>query len=182
MDKPWLLAFHTNQILYFPTHVCPQCGAKPVTLAGGSLYEPFRTLTGAGMEYDPYFGFVRFDCSCHLNMSSEADPSLAGSLRVTRLGDALLPVSFVSMYSPDLATWGMHAAAVNNERVRQAVQFLAANADQKALTGSDPLKELVYAVSAGRSPNSAYQALKAMIQVGAPVWPLGCVPTENKVV
>jgi hypothetical protein len=89
-------------------------------------------------------------------MSSKTDPYLAGSLRVARLGDALLPVSFVSMYSADLAKWGMHAAAVNNERVRQAVQFLAANADQKALTGTDPLKALVYAVFAGRSPESAY--------------------------
>ena len=182
MDKPWLLTFRANQILYFPTLVCPLCTEKPITLVGGALYEPFRAMFGAGMDYDPYFGYVRFDCSCHLNMSSETDPSLAGSLRVARLGDALMPVSFVSMYSADLATWGMHAAAVNNERVRHAVQFLAANADQQALTGSDTLKELVYAVSAGRSPDSAYQALKAMILVGAPVWPLGRVPTENKVV
>jgi hypothetical protein len=76
----------------------------------------------------------------------------------------------------------MHAATVNNERVHQAVQFLAANADQNALTGFDPLKELVYAVSAGRSPDSAYLILKAMILVGTPIWPSGRVPTENKVV
>jgi len=169
MDKPWLLSFRADQILYFPTLVCPLCGANLVTLVGGALYEPFRAIFGAGLEYDPYFGYVRFDCSCHLNMSSKTDPYLAGSLRVARLGDALLPVSFVSMYSADLAKWGMHAAAVNNERVRQAVQFLAANADQKALTGTDPLKALVYAVFAGRSPESAYQVLKAMILVGPPV-------------
>ncbi|HEX7568028.1 MAG TPA: hypothetical protein VF355_05620, partial [Anaerolineaceae bacterium] len=82
---------------------------------------------------------MRFDCSCHFNMSSETDPHLAGSLRVVRVGDAMLPVSFVSTYSAELETWGLHAAEVNNARVRQAVQFLAANADQQAMTGSDAL-------------------------------------------
>jgi hypothetical protein len=163
MDKPWLLVFTIDQIQYFPIHVCPQCGAKPVRLACGDLYEPFRNLFGAFMEYDAYFGYVKFDCSCHLNMSGETDQQLAGSLRVARVGDALLPVSFVSSYSADLATWGMHAADVNNARVRQAVQFLAASADQQAMTGSDALKTLVYGVSAGQPPEGAYEALKAML-------------------
>jgi hypothetical protein len=163
MDKPWLLIFTIDQIQYFPTHVCPQCGAKPVRLACGDLYEPFRNLFGAFMEYDAYFGYVKFDCSCHLNISSETDPQFAGSLRVARVGDALLPVSFVSSYSADLATWGMHASDVNNTRVRQAVQFLAASANQQALTDSDALKGLVYAVSAGQPPERAYEALKAML-------------------
>ena len=181
MNKPWLLAFRASQILTFPAHICPQCSAKPVTWAGGGLYEPFRNMFGAGMEYDPYFGYVRFDCSCHLNMSSKTDPYLAGSLRVARVGDALLPVSFVSMYSTELATWGMHAAEVNNARVRQAVQFLIANANQQAMTGSNALKALVYAVSAGRSPEWAYQTLKAMVLGGAPVWQPARVPTEVEV-
>lgn len=181
MDKPWLLAFRANQILYFPNHVCPQCGAKPVTLASGGLFEPFLNIFGAGMEYDLYFGYVRFGCFCHLNMSSETDPHLAGSLRVVRVGDAMLPVSFVSTYSAELATWGLHAADVNNARVRQAVQFLAANADQQAMTGSDALKGLVYAVSAGQSPELAYKALKAMILGGAHPWDVARVPTEAEV-
>jgi hypothetical protein len=178
MDKPWLLALRASQIFYFPVHVCPQCGAKPVTLAGGGLYEPFRNMVGVGMEYDPYFGYVRFDCACHLNMSSELDPQLAGSLRVARLGDALLPVRFVSRYSTELATWGMIAAQVNNARVRQAVQFLAANAIRQALTASDPLKALLYAVSAGQSPERAYQTLQGMILGGVPVCQPIRVPTE----
>jgi hypothetical protein len=182
MDKPWLLALRASQILYFPTHVCPQCGAKPVTLASGGLYEPFRNVFGSNMEYDPYYGYVRFDCSCHLNMSSESDPRFAGEMRVARVGDAMLPVSFVSMYSADLAAWGKPAAEVNQARVRQAVQFLAANADQQALTGSDALKALVYAVSAGQSPEKAYEALKAMILNGAPVWQPARVPIEVEVV
>ena len=174
MDKSWLLVFTIDQIQYFPTHVCPQCGAKPVRLACGELYEPFRNLFGAFLEYDAYFGYVKFDCSCHLNLSSETDPQLAGSLRVARVGDALLPISFVSSYSADLATWGMHAADVNNARVRQAVQFLAASADQQAMTGSDALKTLVYGVSAGLPPETAYEALKALLlrsgaAIGLPV-------------
>jgi len=181
MDKPWLLAFRASQILYFPTHVCPRCSAKPVTLASGNLYEPFRNIFGASMEYDPYFGYVRFDCSCHLNMSSETDLCLAGSIRVARVGDAMLPVSFISMYSAELTKWGMHAAEVNNARVCQALQFLAANADQQAMTGSDALKALVYAVSAGQPPEMAYQSLKAMIQGSAPVWQPARVPTEVEV-
>jgi hypothetical protein len=181
MDKPWLLAFRASQILYFPTHVCPQCGAKPVTLVSGNLYEPFRNIFGTGMEYDPYFGYVKFDCSCHLNMSSETDPHLAGSLRVVRVGDSMLPVSFISMYSAELASWNLHAAEVNNARVHQAVQFLVANADQRVLTGSDTLKALLYTVSAGQSPERAYQALKAMILGGAYLWQVARVPTETEV-
>jgi hypothetical protein len=178
MNKPWLLALSASQILYFPTHVCLKCGATSITLAGGDLYEPFCNLFGADMEYDPYFGYVRFDCACHLNMSSEQDPHLAGSLRVARVGDALLPVSFVSRYSVELATWGMHAAQVNNARVHQAVQFLAAYAIRQAMTASDPLKALVYAVSAGQSPERAYLALQGMILGRAPVCQSIIVPTE----
>jgi hypothetical protein len=96
-------------------------------------------------------------------MSSDTDPQFAGSLRVARVGDALLPVGFVSSYSADLATWGMPAADVNNARVRQAVQFLAAHADHQAMTGSDTLKTLVYGVSAGQPPERAYEALKALL-------------------
>ncbi len=180
-NKPWLLAFSASQILYFPTHVCPQCDAKATTHQGGELYEQFRNVFGSSMEYDPYFGYVRFDCACHLNMSSESDPRFNGTLRVARVGDAMLPVSFVSLYSADLETWGKTAAEVNNVRVRQAVQFLAANANQQALTGSDALKALVYAVSAGKSPERAYQALKAMILNGAPVWQPARVQTEVEV-
>lgn len=182
MDKPWLLALDASQILYFPTHVCPQCGAQPVTLKSGGLYEPFFNLTGASMEYDPYFGYVRFDCSCHLNMSSETAPHLAGRLRVARVGDAMFPVRFVSMYSADLAAWGLHAADVNHARVRQAVQFLAAHAVPSALTGSDSLKALVYAISAGQSPERAYQDLKAMILGSTPVWQRVHLPAEAEVV
>jgi hypothetical protein len=181
MDKPWLPALRANQILFFPTHVCPQCGAKPVTFSGGSLYEPFRNISGTAMEYDPYFGYVRFDCHCHLNLSSETDPYLGGSLRVARVGDAMLPVRFVSMYSTKLSIWGMHAAEVNDARVRQAVQFLVANADPQALTGCDNLKALVYAIFAGQSPESAYETLKAMILDVVPVWQLTCLPTEVEV-
>ncbi len=182
MDKPWLLALRASQILYFPAHVCPQCGAKATAHSDGELFHQFRNVFGSSMEYDPYFGYVRFDCACHLNMSSETDPHLAGEMRVARLGDAMLPVSFVSMYSADLATWGMHAAEVNNARVRQAVQFLAAHADQRALTGSDALKALVYAVSAGQSPERAYEALKAMILGSAPVRQPVRLPAEIEVV
>jgi hypothetical protein len=179
MDKPWLLTFTIGQIQYFPTHFCPQCGSKPVSLASGHLYEPFRNISGVNMEYDAYFGYVKFDCFCHLNMSSETDPQLASSLRVARVGDAMLPVSFVSSYSAELATWGLHAIEVNNARVRQAVQFLAANADPLTVTGSDALKGLIYSVSAGQPPKRAYEALKAMILgSGAALWQPERVPTD----
>ncbi len=161
MEKPWLLAFHASQILYFPTHGCPQCGARPVPFAGGSLYEPFRNLFGAGMEYDQCFGYLRFACSCHLNMSSETDPRLAGSLRVARLGNALLPISFESIYSAALVKWGMRAAEVNNARVCQAVQFLADHADQPVQTYTNALKTTTLGV--------------------VPVWQLAQVPTEVEV-
>ena len=181
MDKPWLLVFRASQILYFPTHVCPQCGAKAVTHPGGQLYQPFQILNGIGMEYDPYFGYVRFDCLCHLNMSSQMDPQLAGSMRVARVGDAMLPVSFVSKGSASLSTWGLQVAVVNNARVRQAVQFLAATANQRAVAGTDALKALVYAISAGQAPERSYEVLKAMILGGTSIWQLARMPKEVEV-
>jgi hypothetical protein len=181
MEKPWLLAFRASQILYIPTHVCPQCGAKAVTHPGGQLYKPFLNLNTVGMEYDPYFGYVRFDCLCHLNMSSRMDPQLAGSMRVVRVGDAMLPVNFVSKGSPTLSTWGLQAAEVNNARVRQAVKFLAANANQRALAGSDALKALVYAISAGQAPERSYEILKVMILGGTAIWQPARIPKEVEV-
>jgi type II secretory pathway component GspD/PulD (secretin) len=115
-------------------------------------------------------------------MSSQLDPQLAGSLRVARVGDAMLPVSFVNMYTAALATWGLEAAEVNNARVRQAVQFLAANANQRALVGSDALKALVYAISAGQAPERSYEILSAMILGGTSIWQPACMPTKVEVV
>jgi hypothetical protein len=169
-SKKHLLELSTTQIGYLPCVACPSCGA-PLVAKDGQLYTPYQALVGTWMqEYDRYYGYLHFDCDCHLNMSSPMDPQLAGTMRVARVGDAILPLAFVGLYSRDLESYGMSAMQVNAARAEQAVRFLCAHADPTALAGTDTLKKILYDVAGGKSPDDAYELLRAMVLVGAPTW------------
>ena len=84
--RPYLPELEPAQIGYLPERSCPACGAALVA-RDGKLFLPFQVLPGSRTsEYDAYLGYLRFECACHLNLSSPADPALAGSERVVRGG------------------------------------------------------------------------------------------------
>lgn len=69
-----LLNLSAAQIAYLPDLVCPTCGAALITNQG-RIYTPYPALPGSWtQEYDRYFGYLKFDCECHLNMSSPQIP------------------------------------------------------------------------------------------------------------
>jgi hypothetical protein len=103
-------------------------------------------------------------------MSSPTDPALAGSLRVARVGEAVIPLEFIGPYGGAMVNFGMTALAVNAARTRQAVRFLCANANPDRLAGTDTLKMAIFEVAGGKSPEAAYETIKAMILDGMPIW------------
>jgi hypothetical protein len=168
-DKPYLLDLSTAQIGYLPKVACPSCGAALIA-DKGQIYTPYRALPGSWVnEYDSYFGYLQFDCECHLNMSSPSNPALAGTLRVARLGDAVIPLDFLGPYSGALAQYGIGARQVNTARTGQAVRFLCAHADPVYLAGTDALKMIIFEVAGGKSPEAAYEVIKSMILNGSPI-------------
>ena len=167
-NKPYLLDLRADQIGYLPGMHCPNCGAGLIA-KDGQLYRPFQALAGPAQEYDRCFGYLSFDCTCPLNMSSEDNPALRGTLRVARLGDAVLPLDFVTLSDATLSKYGMTAREVNAVRVQQAVRYLAAHADPERLAGSNTLKLIIYAVAGGSSPDSAYEVIQQMLAGRLPV-------------
>jgi len=167
-NKPYLLDLRADQIGYIPGMLCPNCSAGLIAKEG-LLYRPFQALTGPTQEYDRYFGYLSFDCACPLNMSQEDNPALRGTLRVARLGDAVIPIDFVTLRDATLSKYGMTAREVNAARLQQAVRYLAAHADRDRLAGSDTLKMVLYAVAGGSSPDAAYEVIQQMLAGRLPV-------------
>lgn len=166
--KPYLLVLRADQIGYLPGLRCSNCGAGLIA-KDGQLYRPFQALAGPAQEYDRCFGYLSFDCTCPLNISQEGNPALRGTLRVARLGDAVLPLDFVTSGDAPLSKYGMTAREVNAARLQQAVRYLAANADPARLAGSDTLKMVIYAVAGGSSPDAAYEMIQQMLAGRLPV-------------
>ena len=167
-NKPYLLDLRADQIGYLPGMRCPNCGAGLIA-KDGQLYRPFQALAGPAQEYDRCFGYLSFDCTCPLNMSQENNPALRGTLRVARLGDAVIPIDFVTLSDATLSKYGMTAREVNAARLQQAVRYLAAHADPASLAGSDTLKMVIYAVAGGSSPDAAYEMIQQMLAGRLPV-------------
>jgi hypothetical protein len=161
-NKPYLLDLRAEQIDYLPGMRCPNCGAGLIAKEG-LLYRPFQALTGPAQEYDRCFGYLSFDCTCPLNINREEPSATRGSLRVARLGDAVLPLDFVTFRDEPLSKYGISAREVNAARLQQAVRYLASHADPARLAGSDTLKMLLYAVAGGASPDAAYEKIQQML-------------------
>jgi hypothetical protein len=177
-DTSHLLNLSATRIGYLPDLVCPTCGAALIAKQG-RIYTPYPALPGSWtQEYDRYFGYLRFDCACHLNMSSPSDPALAGSLRVARLGDAVIPLDFVGASSEALARYGISAMEVNTSRTQEAIRFLCSHADPNRTAGADTLKLVIYEVAGGKSPEAAYEIIKSMILNGSPIWIPSQVPAS----
>jgi hypothetical protein len=180
-DKPYLPDLDISQISRLPKVVCPSCGAALIA-RHGQIYTPYQALPGSwSQEFDQYFGYLHFDCKCPLNMGNPSDPTLAGSLRVARVGDAILPLEFIGLYSGALAEFGLNSMEVHTARTQQAVRFLCAHADPASLTGTDALKMILFEVAGGKSPQAAYEVIKAMLLNEAPIWKKTKVPVLEPV-
>ncbi|MGD0613596.1 MAG: hypothetical protein ABSB41_19030 [Anaerolineales bacterium] len=179
-NKPYLLDLRADQIGYLPGMLCPNCGAGLIAKEG-VLYRPFQALTGPTQEYDQCFGYLSFDCTCPLNMGQDDNPTVRGTLRVARLGDAVIPIDFVTLRDATLSKYGMTAREVNAARVQQAVRYLAAHADQDRLAGSDTLKMIIYSVAGGSSPDAAYEMIQQMLAGHLPVRKVLRLPSDARI-
>lgn len=146
-----------EDIQYLPHHCCPQCGAPARTTESGAWIRPYQDWFGTALRFwQAHLGYVYFHCNC------QHHPELRGVLRVARLGDAILPVSFVD--SATAAKAGQTPAEANAHLTRQAVSFLAAHADPAYTAGSDWLAHTLYALAAGRiSPERVRRQLQGWV-------------------
>lgn len=150
LEIPWKFA----DIQYLPTHRCPLCDAPGVPTLDGRWYSPWLVLGPGACALDAWgdhLAYLRFACerACHPR----------GSLRVAKLGDAILPLEFAS--PEEARAFGLPADQMNANRLRQAVQFLAQHADPTYTAKEDPLAHAVYALSAGiLSPEAALRIIR----------------------
>ncbi len=138
------LALLASDIQYLPNHVCPKCGAAAETDRVGQWLTPYQDWYHTTLSsWIRNLGYVHFQCDC-----------FSGSLRVARLGDAIIPIEFDN---GSLAKrLGMDTAWINADRMRQAVSFLARYTDPEFTSGSDKLAHILYAFAAGAfSPDEA---------------------------
>lgn len=153
------LELQAANIQYLPEHKCPQCGAPPMTNKDGSWFTPFQDWYRTPLSnWVGNLGYVGFQCFCVHHPEFRH-----GSLRVARLGDAIIPVQFDDGRLARQV--GMEPAWINADRVRQAVAFLAQQADARRTSGSDYIAHLLYALSAGMlGPDVAANQLRQWIQ------------------
>ncbi len=142
-----------SEIQYLPDHRCPQCGAAGRTTASGAWFQPYQDYFGSELRYwQDHLGYVYFQCDC------QHQANIVQGLRVVRLGDAILPVPFVD--GRIARSQGQRPDGINAGRVRQAVAFLAAEADPEHTAGSDWLMHTLVALAAGGlSPEVARRQL-----------------------
>lgn len=144
-----------DAIQHMPRHRCPICGAAGISAPNGSWYSPWVALGSGPCALDAWsdhIGYVRFACgrNCHP----------PGSLRVARLGDAILPVDFVSR--TEAAAIDLPADQTNAKRVRAAVAYLAAHTGPEHYS-EDPLVHVVYALAAGSiGPEKALRRIRGL--------------------
>ncbi len=151
------LKLRTEDIQYIPYHRCPQCGALPKTTETGAWLRPYQDWFGTALSgWLDHLGYVDFQCECQHHRQ------FRGSLRVARLGDAILPLHFDDGTVARQA--GLEPALVNADRVRQAMNFLAKHADPTFITASDWLAHTLHALAAGGiSPSVARQELQRWV-------------------
>lgn len=146
-----------DEIQYLPHHRCPQCGAAGRTTPSGAWFQPYQDYFASELRYcQDHLGYVYFQCDCQIQ------PHIQRGLRVARLGDAILPVPFVDGQAA--RNQGQRPDEINAGRIRQAVVFMAAEADPGRTGGSDWLMHILVALAAGGlSPDVARRQLSDWI-------------------
>jgi hypothetical protein len=150
--------FQEADIQYLPSHRCPRCRALPRTTRSGDWIKPYQDWFGTALSYWlDHIGYVQFQCDCRHHRQ------FSGSLRVARLGDAILPLHFDD--GTIARKIGVETAIVNADRVRQAVTFLAKHGDPTRTAGSDWLAHTLNALAAGEiSPDMARGELNRWVE------------------
>lgn len=159
LQKDQRLVWQVADIQYLPHHRCPKCGALPMTTKDGQWFKPFQDWFHTALSnWLDHLGYVSFQCDCVHHPEFRY-----GSLRVARLGDAILPIEFDDGTLVRQA--GLEPAWINANRVSQAVAFLAQHADPERTSGSDFLAYTLYAVSAGMiGPDLAARQVREWLQ------------------
>jgi len=145
------LELWVTDIQYVPYHRCLKCGALARTTETGAWIRPyqdwFKTALSSWLDH---LGYVYFLCDC------QHHPQFKAALRIARLGDAIIPVHFDDGTLARL--FKDEPAVINADRVRQAVEFLAKNANPAFTVGNDWLAHELYALATGGiSPEIAKQ-------------------------
>jgi hypothetical protein len=136
------LELRVEDIQYLPYHRCPQCAAPPRTTENGVWLRPYQDWFGTALSsWLDHLGYACFQCDCRYHTQ------LRGSLRVARLGDAILPMQFDD--GTVARQLGLEPALINADRVHQAVTFLAEHADPAFTAGSDWLSHTLCALASG---------------------------------
>jgi hypothetical protein len=136
------IELRVTDIQYLPYHRCPNCGASARTTETGEWIRPyqdwFRTALSNWLDH---LGYVYFQCVCQHHKQFKS------ALRIARLGDAIIPVHF------DDGTLARQfrdePAVINADRVRQAVNYLAKNANPAFTVGNDWLAHELHALATG---------------------------------
>ena len=136
------LELRATDIQYIPYHRCPKCGARARTTETGEWIRPyqdwFRTALSSWLDH---LGYVYFQCDCQHHKQFKS------AMRIARLGDAIIPVHFDD--GALARQFRDEPAVINADRVRQAVDFLAKNANPAFTVGNDWLAHELYALAAG---------------------------------
>lgn len=183
--------FKKEQILYYPDHTCPGCGAAAVANMRGELYHPFTDFgdpRGLGslscQAWGAAFGYIQFDCDDHYGEDKGKgimgyvveDGESLGGLRVARVGSGMLPLDFVIK-----PMGNMDCNQLNAERVYQATRFMLAHAAKDKLAEvEDPLTELILKVASGIVPVSrALFVIRSYMELGGKLEEMGGVEVED---
>ncbi len=151
------LEIRVTDIQYLPYHRCPKCGASARTTETGAWIRPYQDWFKTALSnWLDHLGYVYFQCDCQYHTQFK------GALRIARLGDAILPLQFddgtLARFFTD------EPSVINADRVRQAVNFLAKNANPVFTVGNDWLAHELYALAAGGiSPGVARREMQVWI-------------------
>jgi hypothetical protein len=131
-----------TDIQYIPYHRCPKCGAPARTTETGTWIKPYQDWFHTALSnWLDHLGYVYFQCDCQYH------PQFKGALRIARLENAILPLHFDDGTLARL--FKDEPAVINANRVRQAVDFLAKNANPAFTVGNDWLAHELYALAVG---------------------------------
>ena len=176
------LTFEVKDIMYLPGHKCPQCSAPAVTTEVAEWFRPFVDFFGSRLSnWIGNLGYVYFSCKGECGDKNN-DHHVKSAMRVAKLGDAIIPVAFISDARKALNDFGRRADYLNSQRMAQAIAFLAAHADKDRIESTDFLTHILTALFTGAiGPEVAAQKIGVWANPYEPVpFALGTFAHRNQ--